>query len=165
MNKFSDYFLNIFCFVIIVGTLGLLSHTARGQDPSTKPVQFILSCTTPSGQLVCSNNVKMPSAKQLNIEFISAKVSISSDQSPQLRIFTPSFDLANPGGTINLGHYIALNLSPRIPASSDRYYASQQVRLYIMEGGTITIEGRRYNTANASATFEVTFSGHLIDVP
>jgi hypothetical protein len=165
MKKFSYYFLNTFVFVIIVGAFGLLSHTAQGQDPSAKPVQFILSCTIPSGQLVCSNNVKTPSGKRLTVEFVSAKASISSNQSPQLRIFTPSFDLANPGGTINLGHYITLNLSPRIPGSADRYYASQQVRLYIMEGGTITIEGRRYDTASGSATFEVTFSGYMIDVP
>lgn len=168
MNKFRKYSYTAIAigFAIVVGTFGLFSHRAKAQDSSTKtPVQFTLSCVIPTQQLVCSNQVTVPSGKQLYIEFISARVSISSDQSPQLRVLTPSFNLAVPGGTINLGHYIALNLSPRIPNSADRYYASQIVRLHSMQGGTITIEGRRYHTATGTANFDVTFSGYLIDSP
>jgi hypothetical protein len=168
MNKIRKYLYTAIAigFAIVVGAFGLFSHRAKGQDSTTKtPVQFMLSCIIPTQQLICNNQVTVPAGKQLIIEFVSARVSISSDQSPQLRVLTPSFNLAVPGGTINLGHYIALNLSPRIPNSADSYYASQIVRLYSMQGGTITIEGRRFNTATGTANFDVTFSGYLIDLP
>lgn len=156
MKKFTAHG---WAFAGILGACVLIGSPVQGQTGS--PVQHQTICSIPAGQAICSAQVAVPAGKQFTIEFVSARVVIPSGQVPQLRIFTPSANLS--GGTSNVGHYIALGLAGG-SGTTDQLYASQPVRLYVMPGGTITVHTSR-NTSTGTATFEVTLSGNIVDVP
>jgi hypothetical protein len=130
--------------------------------PATEPVQHKCVCVITSGTAIATDTVAVPSGRRLVIEFVSVRTILPTGQTPEVQIFTGTGGL--PSGTTSMGHSIALPVTPIPSGASDVYHASQPVRLYADPGSDVTIHVARFQTTG-TATFEVTFSGHLVTLP
>jgi hypothetical protein len=130
--------------------------------PAAEPVQHKCVCVISGGSATTTDTVTVPSGRRLVIEFVSVRALVPIGQTPEVQIFTGTGGL--PSGTTSMGHSIALPVTPVPGGSVDVYHASQPVRLYADPGSGVTIHVARFQTTG-TATFEVTFSGHLVTLP
>jgi hypothetical protein len=130
-------------------------------NPARQSVQHSCVCSIPGGSAIDTDSVLVPLGKRLVIEFVSVHALLPTGQIPEVQVFTGTGAL--PGGTTSMGHQIALT-GPLASAVTDIYQASQPVRLYADPGSEVLIHVARNQTGGA-ATFKVTWTGHLVDLP
>ena len=129
-------------------------------NPAFQPFQKTALLTQSPGTNASSLTIAtVPAGKRLVIEFISASGQVPPGQHVES---WPVMTVAPPTGGAQ--HELLVNAQPPAVIGDALFRASQQVRLYADSGSTVQTIIRR-NSGAGSATYLMTVSGYLVDVP
>jgi hypothetical protein len=125
-------------------------------EPARQPVQVGLGTSAVDGVTIKDLDLFIvPAGKRLVIDHISANASVPIGQKV-------SFYLGF-GGLFSVFHILGAQFNGTFP-SSDRFFVSQPIRMYIQAGNTLTFKFERSGSSGL-ANFNVTVTGYLVDIP
>ena len=97
----------------------------------------------------------VPTGKRFVVEFVSGEFFLGTGQVPKMEI----------RGSASDGPFYAIPLVKALsPGIGDFFQASSLVRFYLDAGETYNLTATR-NPGGGTASFQVTLSGYLVDVP
>jgi hypothetical protein len=133
-------------------------------NPARQPVQLRGNCNLNNMQVICTTTpltYLVPQGKRLVIEYASMQASMPEGQSVTMFI---QVEIPN---TLLIGrHFLPLSAPAHDGVNAGGPFTSvgQVIRIYVEPGLTVVVNGAR-NNGTGSANYELSLSGHLVDLP
>lgn len=124
-----------------------------------QPFQTSASATQLNSNVSSVNITTVPAGKRLVIEFISFTAQVPPGQNAEIMQIST---ISGPVGGVS--HQLLIHEQPQAVIGDSIFRAVQHLRLYANPGTTVSALFRR-NTGAGNATYGVTISGYLVNVP